>query len=271
MIKPFVTVIITTYNKPNFLNLVLLSYKIQSIKNFEIVIADDGSDDRTKQIIDSFSKSSTLNIIHVWQKDEGFQKTKILNKAILRSNSDYLIFTDDDCIAREDFVETHLNLRKVNYALSGGYFKLTKSISEIITNEIIINQKCFDKSWLITQGQPKSFKLNKLTKSNSIAKFLNIITPTKATFDGMNVSCWKRDVLSVNGFDERMKYGGLDREIGERLMNKGVRFKQIRYSAICIHLYHERPYKKERWLKINKAIRQITKKQKLTYTNYGIK
>ena len=264
------SVIISTYNQPDWLNLVLYSYDIQVYKNFEVIVADDGSDERTRAVIDRFSKESELNVIHIWQADNGFQKTKILNKAILASNTDYLIFTDGDCIARKDFVETHLKLRQANCALSGGYFKLTENISNTITKDIILHQKCFDKHWLLAKGQPDNFKLNKLTKLRFKAKLLNFITPTKATFDGMNVSCYKKDIIAVNGFDERMQYGGEDREVGERMMNNGVRFLQVRYSTICVHLHHERPYKRVESEVENRKIRLATKQNREKWTAYGI-
>ncbi|WP_179346345.1 glycosyltransferase family 2 protein [Winogradskyella ursingii] len=264
------SVIISTYNKPEYLELVLYSYSIQTNKNFEIIIADDGSDDRTKNVIDIFKNKTDFKVVHVWQVDNGFEKTKILNKAIVASGSDYLIFTDGDCIARKDFVETHLALRRNNCALSGGYFKLTESVSKKISKDLIFKQKCFDKIWLLENGQPKSFKLNKLTASKFKSKFLNTVTPTKATFDGMNVSCWKIDILEVNGFDERMCYGGEDREVGERMMHNGVKFLQVRYSCICVHLYHERPYKNEAARLENEKIRQSTKKYKTIKTPFGI-
>lgn len=264
------SVIISTYNQPKWLELVLYSYSIQSAENFEIIIADDGSDTRTKNVIDSFLGKTELEVTHVWQVDHGFQKTKILNKAILASNTNYLIFTDGDCIARKDFVETHLSLRKEKSALSGGYFKLNENVSNQISEEVINSQKCFDKDWLIEQGQTKSFKFNKLTKSKQKAKILNTLTPTKATFDGMNVSCYKSDILAVNGFDERMQYGGEDREVGERMMNNGIKFQQIRYSAICVHLYHERSYENEEVIQKNLKIRAITKGEKLKKTPFGI-
>ena len=269
-LKPKVSVIISTYNQPKWLQNVLWGYEQQTERHFEVVIADDGSTNETKQLIDGFRSKSNLKIIHVWQDDHGFQKTKILNKAILQTTADYLIFTDGDCIPRADFVATHLKMRKFNSALSGGYFKLPKTISENITKQVINEQRCFEASWLLARGLKKTFKLNKLTSSGKKAWLLNTFTPTKATFDGMNVSCWKQDVLDVNGFDERMQYGGEDREIGERLMNKGVAFIQARYSLICVHLHHERPYKNEDSLKKNKAIRQATKKQKTIKTPYGI-
>ncbi|APY09187.1 glycosyl transferase family 2 [Winogradskyella sp. J14-2] len=270
-LAPKASVIISTYNQPKWLALVLHSYNIQTESNFELIIADDGSDEETKVVIDTFSKQTDLNVIHVWQEDKGFRKTKILNKAIVVSNSEYLIFTDGDCIARADFVETHLKLKQSNCALSGGYFKLTKTLSLSINKAIVDSQKCFDKQWLLIKGQPKTFKLNKLTTSKIKAIVLNALTPTKATFDGMNVSCYKKDIMAVNGFDERMQYGGEDREVGERMMNNGVRFKQVRYSAICVHLHHERPYKNEEAEALNLKIRLETKKNKLIYTKFGIK
>ncbi|MEM5564254.1 glycosyltransferase family 2 protein [Psychroserpens sp. AS72] len=264
------SVIISTYNQPEWLSLVLYSYSIQTTSNFEIIVADDGSDEQTKQLIEAFSTQTELKVIHVWQEDNGFQKTKILNKAIVASNSDYLIFTDGDCIARRDFVETHLSFRRKKCALSGGYFKLDESVSNAITEEVISLQNCFNKDWLIAQGQTKSFKFNKLTKSKSKAQFLNTLTPTKATFDGMNVSCYKADILAVNGFDERMQYGAEDREVGERMMNNGIKFLQVRYSAICVHLYHERPYKNVDIRKKNEAIRKETKQSNARFTDFGI-
>ncbi|WP_299112771.1 glycosyltransferase family 2 protein [uncultured Winogradskyella sp.] len=264
------SVIISTYNQPEWLRLVLYSYHLQSAKCFEIIIADDGSDNNTKTVIEDFKNKTDLKVVHVWQEDDGFRKTEILNKAILVSDSRYLIFTDGDCIARQDFVKTHLKLQKPSCALSGGYFKLTEKVSGLIDKYVIENQKCFDVDWLLENGQPKTFKLNKLTTSDFKSRFLNTITPTKATFDGMNVSCYKSDIIAVNGFDERMKYGGEDREVGERMMNNGVKFLQIRYSAICLHLYHDRPYKNEKTLLENKTIRKETKKTKSRFTEFGI-
>lgn len=265
------SVIISTYNQPQWLKRVLWGYEVQTVKDFEIVIADDGSNTITKAIVDAFTGDSPLKIKHVWQKDEGFQKTKILNKAILETVSNYLIFTDGDCIPRNDFVETHLKLQKKNTFLSGGYFKLPESISNVISQEDIINQNCFEFTWLMENGLKKTFKANKLTSHGFKEWFLNTFTPTKATFDGMNVSGWKAALLEVNGFDERMQYGGEDREIGERLMNKGYKFKQIRYSAICLHLHHERPYKNEQALAKNNSIRKEVKQTKACFTAYGIR
>ena len=265
------SVIISTYNQPEWLRKVLIGYEQQTHSNFEIVIADDGSKDETRTLIESFKKESKLSIQQVWHKDEGFQKTKILNKAILASQGDYLIFTDGDCIPRKDFIETHLSLRKENHFLSGGYFKLPLTISQSISEEDIIKQSCFQKEWLLKMGLEKSFKLNKLTSKGIKERLLNKFTPTKATWDGMNASGFKKDLIAVNGFDKRMRYGGEDRELGERLMNNGIKPIQIRYSAICVHLDHERGYENTEDTKLNKTIRNETKNKRKTWTDFGIK
>lgn len=264
------SVIITTYNSEEWLAKVLEGYCNQSEMEFEIVIADDGSSEKTKEVIDSFTSHFKYPIVHVWQEDKGFQKCKILNKAILKATSDYLLFTDGDCIPRQDFVLHHLKYKEEGYFLSGGYFKLPLSISKLITFENIRKQDCFSVLWLTKNGLKFSFKLSKLTKINFFANFMNWITPTKKTFNGHNTSCFKKDLLAVNGFNEDMKYGGLDRELGERLFNLDILSKQIRYSAICIHLDHERGYfNQEEWNK-NLEIRNYNIKNNIIKIKNGI-
>lgn len=99
---------------------------------------------------------------------------------------------------------------------------------------------------------------------------MNSLTPTNASWNGHNASGWKTDIEAVNGYDERMRYGALDREMGERLINKGIKGKQIRYSAICLHLDHSRGYVNEKDLANNAAIRNATKSEKKTWTDFGI-
>jgi len=264
------SVVITTYNSEEWLEKVLNGYSVQSENDFEVVIADDGSTEKTKAVIDSFQNSFKFPIIHVWQEDNGFQKCKILNKAILKTNSDYLLFTDGDCIPRKDFVAQHLKHKEEGYFLSGGYFKLPMITSKKITRDSIKSQDCFSIFWLIKNGVSKNFKLSKLISFSVLGVFMNWITPTKKTFNGHNTSCFKKDLFLVNGFNEVMQYGGLDREIGERLFNLGVFSKQIRYSAICLHLDHERSYfSQEEWNK-NLTIRAYNIKNKITWIPNGI-
>lgn len=263
------SVIMSTYNAEEWLEKVIWGFSVQTEREFEIIIADDGSGPKTKELLDRMRDEINMPLIHIWQEDNGFQKTKILNKAILTAKSDYLIFTDGDCIPRKDFVATHLKFREPGYFLSGGYFKLPMNISQAISKDDIFNQRCFDVKWLMEMGLPSKKKL-KLSASGFLAKFLNFITPTKASWNGHNASGWKADLLYVNGFDQEMQYGGEDRELGERLFNKGLKSKQIRYSAICVHLDHARGYVNEAAWKKNNAIRENTRKNKVIKTSTGI-
>lgn len=268
--KLLASVIFSTYNSEAWLEKVLWGFSKQSVQNFEIIIADDGSRETTKELIDRIKVSYPVTIQHVWQEDKGFQKSQILNKAILASKSDYLIFTDGDCIPRLDFVEQHLRFREEGYFLSGGYFKLPMSTSRQITQQDVESQNCFKLSWLRKNGLPFSFKNIKLIATGLLSKLLNALTPTKATWNGHNASGWKKDLLAINGFNQEMQYGGQDRELGERLVNLGLKSKQIRYNAICLHLDHARGYvNPETWEK-NNRIRQNTRDQKVVRTIVGI-
>ena len=271
MSTPQISVIISTYNSESWLEKVLWSYEAQSFRDFEVVIADDGSKPPTKNLIEAMQRKVGFPIVHVWHEDNGFQKSQILNKAILACNSNYILMTDGDCLARKDFIEVHINKREQGYFLSGGYFMLPMSISELISKEDILEQRCFDLNWLKINGLKSSFKNKKLTAKGLKSKFLNAVTPTNASWNGHNASGWKKDILAVNGFDERMQYGGQDRELGERLFNYGMKSKQIRYSAICLHLDHPRGYKTKESIDKNLAIRAATKQEKKDWTAFGIK
>lgn len=264
------SVIMSTYNAEEWLEKVIWGFSVQTVRDFEIIIADDGSTPKTKELLDRLRDLIDVPLVHVWQEDNGFQKSQILNKAIIASNSDYLIFTDGDCIPRKDFVETHLKHREQGYFLSGGYFMLPMNISQSITKEDIIAQKCFNVDWLLSRGLKKSFKNNKLSVGGFMAKLLNFFTPTRASWNGHNASGWKQDLVFINGFNQEMQYGGQDRELGERLVNKGLKSKQIRYSAIVVHLDHKRGYVNEETWKKNFAIRENTRKNKVVKTTIGI-
>jgi len=263
-------VVITTYNSPLWLSKVLTGYENQSQPDFRVIIADDGSTNETRDLIDRFRERGILQIDHVWHEDDGFRKCQILNKAIRETDCDYLIFTDGDCIPEPDFIATHQRLAEPGVFLSGGYIKLTMPVSEAISDDDIRSGVIFDPRWLVSKGQPKNHKLWKLSSSSLKKTFLNAITPAAASWNGMNSSTWTKDLIAVNGFNEDMQYGGLDRELGERLWNFGHKSRQIRYSTVCLHLDHARGYSKPKiWAK-NRAIRKAVKDNRTFWAENGI-
>ncbi len=266
-----ISVIFSTYNSPLWLEKVFWGYHFQKGGDFEIVVADDGSDERTRQVLDRMRAVLKGPVVHVWQEDEGFRKARILNQAIQRASGDYIVFSDGDCIPRGDFVDTHRRQARPGRYLSGSYIKLPMGVSERIDRADIESGRCFDLRWLREQGMPPGRKARKLAAGPALAPWLNRLTPTRCNLKGSNASAWKDDLLAVNGFDERMPWGGVDRELGVRLGNYGIRPKHVRYDAIVIHLDHARGYVDPQKVEANRALRRYNEKHRVTYTEYGIK
>lgn len=265
-----VSIIISTYNSPIWLRKVLWGYEIQDDQDFEIVIADDGSDESSCREIQMIIDQSPLAIRHVWQPDRGFRKTLALNRAVGHCSHDYILFSDGDCIPRRDFVSTHKQYAEKGRFLSGGYVKLPMDLSECIGKLDILRGNVFRLAWLSSRGLPMSCKNTKLVRGDKIARFFDRMTTTRPTFNGQNSSVWKEDLVKVNGFDNRMAYGAEDSELGQRLTNLGVKGKQVRHSAVCIHLDHERNYVSEEGWKLNREILRETKIEQAKLTACGL-
>lgn len=266
----FASVIFTTYNHPKWLEKTLWGFSAQSYQDFEIIIADDGSSDETREVIDRVKAEINIPIQHIWQADDGFQKCKILNKAILASSGEYLIFTDGDCIPHPDFVKNHVELAEPDCFLSGGYFKLPMDVSRQITKQDILDGNATRPGWLFKHGVGFNPKLLKLSSSPFWGTILDKLTSTRATWNGHSASTWRKHAIETNGFDERMQYGGQDREFGERLVNMGLKNKQVRYRCSCVHLDHGRGYARPESIAKNRKIRKQTRDQKIIRTEHGI-
>ncbi len=263
------SVILSTYNSPDWLEKVLLGYAVQTFRDFELVIADDGSGDETRQRIEKLRQETNLPIRHVWHEDNGFQKSAILNRAIVAARHEYLVFSDGDCIPRTDFLGVHAARAEKGRFLSGGYTKLGLEASRLIGSKQIESGEVFELRWLAAHGLPAR-AFSKHAAADWRAAVYNFLTPTTPSWNGHNASGWKSDLLRVNGFDERMQYGGQDRELGERLQNAGIRGKQIRYLAICLHLDHGRGYATDESVAKNRGIRDETRQERRTWTRCGI-
>jgi glycosyltransferase involved in cell wall biosynthesis len=267
----FISVILSTYNAPKWLEKSLWGYAMQSDRDFEVVIADDGSGTPTAELISQMRERTGLTLKHVWHEDHGFRKCTILNRGIEAAAGDYLLFSDGDCIPRSDFVWQHRIAAEPGRFLSGGYYKLPMALSEHITEDDIRSGRAFSVAWLRSHGLPFSHRLLRLLATGWRADFLNRMTTTRPSWNGNNSSGWATDLEAANGFDERMRYGGEDRELGERLENAGIRGKHVRYQSVCLHLDHPRGYVNDVDLQRNRQIRQETKQTSRVQTAYGIR
>lgn len=261
-------VIVSTYNNPLWLEKVFWGLKNQVHPANEIIVADDGSDDRTRDLIQRYQK--LLPLKHVWHEDNGFRKTTILNQAVLAAQSDYLVFLDQDLIPRHDFISQHYNHARRGHFVSGGAIMIPETLSHALTEEDIRSGNAFRIAWLRTHGMPWNWKMSKLWRSPFLCALMNRLTPTNASWNGGNASTWRDYILQAKGFDTRMRYGAEDREFGQRLENAGIKGIQLRYGTPLLHLYHKRPYRNEQdWL-ANRQIWLTTKKEHLTTTSYGL-
>ena len=236
-----VAVILSTYNWPHALELSLWGYAAQTWRDMQIVVADDGSGPDTAATIERVRAASGLDIVHVWHSDRGFRKNEILNRAILRTDREYLIFSDGDSIPNPRLVETHVRLSQPDRYLAGGYVKLPARVSERITADDVRAGNATRLSWLIAQGFRPGSRVFRWS-GPYLGAVLDRITTTPARWHGNNASTWRKHLLAVNGFDASMGYGGGDAALGDRLENLGVMPLRIRHRAPVVHLYHERPW-----------------------------
>ncbi|MDC1106564.1 glycosyltransferase [Prolixibacteraceae bacterium] len=267
-----VGVVVSTYNKSAFLDLVLMGLSQQTYRNFTVYIADDGSTDNTSDIIAKGQKNYGLNLVHVWHEDRGFQKCLILNKAIARVIEPYVIFLDGDVIPQSEFVEFHVKkAQKGRYISSGAIHLKEKAASNILAGGFN-NEALFGYSQLKSLGQPFSKNYLKLNNSLLVSQLLNtLFFFNKATFNGNNSSCWHDDLMKVGGFNTAMGYGAEDRELGTRLENNGIKGIQCRYLITGLHMFHTRPYKSQEVIAENRKIWDRTKKEKIKSIEFDCK
>lgn len=249
------SVILSTYNQPAWLELVLWGYAAQTHRDFELIVADDGSGAETRAVIERMRTDTPLRLQHVWHEDAGYRKCEILNRAIAAAAGEYLIFSDGDCIPRRDFVQVHATLARPGRYLSGGALRLSQATSTSVTAEAVRVGRVFDAAWLRCNGRRGGRHRLRLLRNSRVAAALDALTPTRASWNGGNASTWKDALVAVNGYDHAMRYGGQDRALGERLENSGLRGVQIRHRAVLLHLEHPRPYRSEESIQANRAIR----------------
>lgn len=232
-----VAVVISTYNRPKALNLVLSALSAQLKAADEILIADDGSDNRTKTVIDSW-KTKGLPITHCWHDDQGYRKTIVMNQALRMVRSDYVIFLDGDCIPRNTFVADHLVLSEPGYILAGGRVLTTKKFTEILESHDISPPIHNFFYWL---RQRLSGGVHRLLPFLRLPDGLwRKAKPKKwQLVRGCNFSVDMDSVRAVDGFEESLYgWGPDDSDIAVRLINHGLKVKTARFSAQVLHLWH---------------------------------
>lgn len=263
-------VVVATYNWPRALELALWGLAIQRHRGFEVVVADDGSGPDTAAVLARMRHEAGLAITHVWHPDRGFRKSEILNRAILATDAEYLIFTDGDLIPRDDFVGTHLRLARPGRYLAGMTVRLPEGVSAAITPEDVQAGRATDLGWLRAHGFRPGRHALRFGRRGWANTLLDHLTPTPPRWRGGNASAWRADLIAVNGFDMEMGYGGQDAEIGDRLDNLGIRPIRVRFRAPTVHLWHERPWHDAEGFRRNTAHRHEVRRSGATRARSGL-
>ncbi len=255
-----ISVIIASYAKPFHLERALHGYAAQSDTNFDIIVTEDGNLSEIAEVVKSVKEKTDLSIQHLTQDDTGFRKTVALNHAINAAQGDYLIFTDDDCIPRNDVVAVHRKYAKPNQHIVGAYNRLPLEVSRRITIEDVVSQRAFSLAWLFGKGYRPTRGFLRMIIPRWLGNIMDLRGPLDpGRFPGGHSSCNKQDAIDVGGFDETMRYGLEDREFGTRLHHKGVIGRRIKNSTFMLHLEHSRPYCNMDEFYENKKILQKTK------------
>ncbi len=264
------SIIAAFYNNINYLKLVFAGFERQSEKEFELIVADDGSNEEIVNELEKISSNYPFRIKHVWHPDKGFRKNKILNQAIIVSESDYLIFIDGDCVPHYKFVEEHLSEKENNKVLTGRRVNLSQQLTNMLSEEKVKNGFLESNNLLMLEDALFG-KSNYVEKGFYFKnKFLrNVFNKKQRGLLGCNFSLHKKDIIDINGFDERYEAPsiGEDSDIQFRLELNGIKVKSLNHIAVQYHLYH----KLQDRLQVNLDLFEEVKKSRLAFTQYGLK
>ena len=233
-----ISIIVSTYNRPDALGACLRSLAGQADRNFEIVVADDGSGPRTREVVEAWKPKLGVPLTHVWQEDRGFRLAEIRNRAIAASTGDYLVFLDGDCLAPSGFVAAHLALAEPGYFVGGNRVLLSRPLTEnILTNNLEPERWSFA-DWARHRARGDINRLLPLMNL-PLGPLRKRLAGAWEGVRGGNFAFHRVDLERVDGFETSFTGWGLeDSDIVIRMIRAGVRRKDGRFATGVLHLWH---------------------------------
>ena len=231
-------VVVSTYNRPKALNLVLQGLFTQKIQARQIVVGDDGSTEEPRDVVES-SKSRGLPVEHCWHEDRGYRKSIIMNQAMRMVNQPLSIFTDGDCVPLEGFVRDHVGYAEAGHILAGPRMLASAALTQKLESEA---ESCLRRSIFWWLGQRACGNINRLLPLVHLPDGAwRKSSPTKWEWvRGCNFSVETKQIWRVGGFEENLfGWGPDDSDIAVRMINAGVRVKSLRFAAPVLHLWHK--------------------------------
>ena len=250
------SLIITTYNAKERLGLVLDSVANLNPLPKEIIIADDGSTEDTKELIESYASNFPRPIKHIWQEDKGFRAAMIRNKGIQAATTPYIILIDGDMILDSAFIVDHIRFARPNVILQGSRTMLSPEV----TQTMIESYKNGDHSAYMTAFSQKKLKSYRITLLAYLANFLTTDMKDlrkspflKPIVRSCNMSFYKADWEKIGGFNEAfVGWGREDSEFAARFLLAEGKLKRTTFGAVAYHLSH--PSNDKQYLEHNTKI-----------------
>ena len=235
MNRPGIAVVISTYNSPAFLQLVLEGYRKQTDLGFSIYIADDGSGEETSALIARYQADYPVSIKHIWHEDCGFRKSRIHNIAIKQVDEPYLLLTDGDCVPLPRMIETHRKFAQQGHLISGGRVLLSQAWTETVCEyNKMLNSEASLIEWF---SQRLKNNINRILPI-AIPPHLGDPNQKLKGIRGCHISCWLDDLHRINGFDESYEgWGREDSDLVARLFHAGIYRLDLRGMPV-LHLWH---------------------------------
>ncbi|UTV27896.1 glycosyltransferase family 2 protein [Photobacterium atrarenae] len=254
-----VALIITTYNWKEALKAVLDSVKRQSELPDEVIIADDGSREDTAELIQAYQQDFPCSLIHSWQPDNGFQLAMSRNRAIAKTQADYIIMIDGDIVMSPDFIRSHKRAARAGFFVQGG-----RVLASDLTSQQIMHQNLIPN--IFTPG----IKNRHNCISNAwLSRLCSYERNNDASTRGCNMAFWRSDLIKVNGFNEDfVGWGREDSEFVHRMLNSGKKRLYLKFAGVGYHLYHDESSRAS--LAKNDEILEKTIHHKLTRCDNGI-
>jgi GT2 family glycosyltransferase len=228
--KPSIALIISTYDHPDYLRRVLRAVSGQVSLPAEVLVADDGSDEKTAQVFQEWAAAKSCRSEHLWQAHEGFRKARILNEAIARARSDYVVFLDGDTVPHPRFIADHQALARAERFVQGHRALIDRRSARNFGQGIFRK----DRRQALFEGDVQGWK-NVFRWPWPMRQVRRDLRGVR----GCNLAVWREHLAKVNGYNEEFTgWGREDSELAARLLNNGVLRMDVRGWALCYHLWH---------------------------------
>jgi glycosyltransferase involved in cell wall biosynthesis len=255
-----ISVVMTTFETPEALAKVLEGYTLQSRVPDEVVVADDGSGQATRDLIAHWQSKAPYRLLHVWQPNQGYRRSRILNMGVVASTADYIVFTDGDCLPHRDFVADHERLAEPGFWVQGKRAQIREAFARQVHAQDAHGLHLLRRGWVWRAAYGLRWPFPVVWRQTGAFRERAL---------GSNMAMWRSDLESVNGFNEAfVGWGSEDREVTVRLHHLGRRKKFVLGRALQYHLDH--PATSRQQAQDNGQILARVRQLKLTRCDHGL-